>query len=105
MLLMQNIFTKKMKEGMPKNIDKNQSLLSQSDKNGTPIHHETIFIPYYSENKNSDLDKLTSQLTASLQENGKKMGIRSRKKLETYFAEKLDNFMEDDDMINVTSLN
>ena len=85
-----------MKEGFPNfygsSSSSGKAFGAQLDEN-IDIEHETIFIPYYTENKNSELDKITAQLNAQLSQHGKKMGIRSKTKLNTYITDKLDAFL------------
>ena len=54
---MQNILIKKMNDGVPNNQTSNRSKMGLLENKNDSIHHETIFIPYYTENKNSALDR------------------------------------------------
>ena len=57
------------------------------------FNHQTIFIPYYSESKESQLDNLCATFAGQIGLFGKKRGVRSQRKLNDYIQEKIDRFM------------
>ena len=66
------------------------------DSNTEPINHETVFIPYFTDSKTSELDSQTNSLITLLGKHGKKKGCRSEKAFRQYIKGKLEQFMNDE---------
>ena len=66
------------------------------DRDQETLNHETVFIPYYTHGKTSDLDTQTNSLITLLGKQGKKKGCRSEKAFRQYIRGKLNQFMSDD---------
>ena len=62
-----------------------------------PLKHQTRFITYKSESKDSKLDQDVSLMSAHLKELSKKKRIKSKEGLEEYLVESVNGFLNDKD--------
>jgi hypothetical protein len=105
LMKLQNVLLTEMEKGIIQKEDQHMStematfnadlVAIEIEGDNEPINHETVFIPYYTESKQSPLDMQTNSLITLLGKQGKKKGCRSERAFRQYIRDKLEQFMSD----------